>query len=140
MYSESGIFKLYIADVGLLGAMSDLDAKTLIEGNEIFREFKGSLTEQYVLQQLVTLKDISAYYWSAETATAEIDFVLQYEGKVVPLEVKAEENLKAKSLRAYSDKFHPPIAVRTSLSDFRKEEWLTNLPLYALHLIRDLFE
>lgn len=138
-YSESGIFKLYIADVGLLGAMSDLDAKTLIEGNEVFREFKGSLTEQYVLQQLVTLKDISAYYWSAETATAEIDFVLQYEGKVVPLEVKAEENLKAKSLRIYSDKFHPPIAVRTSLSEFRKEEWLTNLPLYALHLIRDLF-
>jgi predicted AAA+ superfamily ATPase len=137
-YAGENIFKLYLADVGLLGAMNDLDAKTLLEGNEVFLEFKGALTEQYVLQQLVTLKETSVYYWSAETAMAEIDFVLQYAGKVIPLEVKAAENLKAKSLRVYSDKFHPHIAVRTSMSDFRKEEWFINLPLYAINMVTNL--
>lgn len=139
-YAEESIFKLYIVDVGLLGAMTQLDAKTLLEGNDMFQEFKGSLTEQYVLQQLTTLEDMSIYYWTSESTNAEVDFVLQHRGKVVPLEVKAEENLKAKSLRAYTDKYQPPIAIRASMSDFRKEERLTNLPLYAIHLIGNLID
>ena len=139
-YAEESIFKLYIVDVGLLGAMTDLDSKTLLEGNDLFQEFKGAMTEQYVLQQLVTLKDTAIYYWTSDTAIAEVDFVLQYTGKIVPMEVKAEENLKAKSLRSYVDRYHPPTAIRASMSDFRKEEWLTNIPLYAIHLVTHLID
>jgi len=137
-YAEESIFKLYIADVGLLSAMTALDARTLLEGNDLFEEFKGALTEQYVLQQLVTLPGVVIYYWAAENARAEIDFVLQYLDKIVPLEVKAEENLKAKSLRSYVESFHPSIAVRTSMSDFRKEAWMTNIPLYAVQEITNI--
>lgn len=139
-YAEESIFKLYIVDVGLLGAMTQIDARTLLEGNDLFREFKGALTEQYVLQQMAALGDLSVYYWTSESTNAEVDFVLQHAGKVAPLEVKAEENLKAKSLRAYVEKYRPSIAVRTSLSDFRTDDWLTNLPLYAIHLIDDLID
>lgn len=131
-YAEESAFKLFTADIGLLGAMTNLDARTLLEGNDMFMEFKGALTEQYVLQQLVTIKEITPYYWSAENARAEVDFIFQFAGKVVPLEVKAEENLRARSLRVYSDKFRPAIAIRTSMSDFRNENWLINLPLYAI--------
>ncbi len=131
-YEDLSAFKLFMLDVGLLGAMVDLDVKTLLEGNSIFEEFKGSITEQYVLQQLVTMKDMPVYYWSAPKATAEIDFLIQYEGKIIPLEVKAEENLKAKSLKSFCEKYKPSIAIRTSMSGFRKEEWLINLPLYGI--------
>jgi uncharacterized protein len=132
VYEDLSAFKLFLADVGLLAAMTDLDLKSLLEGNIIFEEFKGALTEQYVLQQLVAQKDISIYYWSAENARAEIDFLIQVEGQVLPIEVKAAENLKAKSLKVYHQKFLPALAIRTSMSDFRKEEWMTNLPLYAI--------
>lgn len=131
-YEDLSAFKLFIHDVGLLSAMSDLDVRTLIEGNAIFSEFKGALTEQYVLQQLKTKKEIVINYWSAERASAEIDFLIQHEGRIIPLEVKAEENLKAKSLKSYYQKFSPPVSIRTSMSDFRNEGWLTNLPLYAI--------
>jgi predicted AAA+ superfamily ATPase len=131
-YAEQSAFKLFIVDTGLLAAMSDLDVRSLLEGNEIFMEFKGALTEQYVLQQLVTIREITLHYWSAENARAEVDFIFQFAGEIVPLEVKAAENLKAKSLRIYSDKFQPAVAIRTSTSDFRKESWLVNLPLYAI--------
>ena len=131
-YEDLSAFKLFIHDVGLLSAMSDLDVRTLIEGNAIFSEFKGALTEQYVLQQLKTKKEIVIKYWSAERASAEIDFLIQHKGRIIPLEVKAEENLKAKSLKSYYQKFSPPVSIRTSMSDFRNEGWLTNLPLYAI--------
>ncbi|MCC8199957.1 MAG: ATP-binding protein [Tannerellaceae bacterium] len=131
-YVDNSAFKLYIVDVGLLGAMGDIDVKTLLEGNTIFEEFKGALTEQYVLQQLIINPDMPIYYWSAETGVAELDFVVQYAGKVIPIEVKAEENLQAKSLKSYCQKYNPEIALRTSMSDYRKEEWLTNIPLYAI--------
>jgi uncharacterized protein len=101
-------FKLFIADVGILGAMGDIDVRTLIEGNVIFEEFKGALTEQYVLQQLITIKDLVVNYWSAERSSAEIDFLVQYSGKVIPVEVKAEENLQAKSLKSFCQKYSPP--------------------------------
>jgi uncharacterized protein len=131
-YEDFSAFKLFVADVGLLGAMCDIDVKVLLEGNVIFEEFKGALTEQYVLQQLILLPDIAVYYWSAERSTSELDFLVQYRGEVIPIEVKAEENLQAKSLKTFYLKYSPTIAVRTSMSDFRKESWLTNLPLYAI--------
>jgi predicted AAA+ superfamily ATPase len=136
-YEDMSAFKLFLVDVGLLAAMADLDVKTLLEGNNIFEEFKGALTEQYVLQQLVSRKEAGIYYWSPENARSEIDFLIQYAGNVVPIEVKAEENLKSKSLRVYCDKFNPKTAIRTSMSDFRKEDWMVNLPLYT---ISEVFE
>ncbi|MDR3237595.1 MAG: ATP-binding protein [Spirochaetia bacterium] len=131
-YEDFSAFKLFLSDVGLLAAMASLDVKVLLEGSRIFEEFKGSLTEQYVLQQLVTNKNLNIYYWSAERSDAEIDFLVQYKNKIIPVEVKAEENLQAKSLRYFVQKNNSPAAVRTSMSDFKKEAWLTNLPLYAV--------
>lgn len=137
-YEDYNAFKLFIADVGLMGAMGDIDVRTLLEGNMIFEEFKGALTEQYVLQQLASIRDLVIYYWSAERSTAEIDFLIQYSGEVVPIEVKAEENLQAKSLKAFCQKYSPQTAIRTSMSDFRKEDWLTNLPLYSISELVEL--
>ncbi len=137
-YEDIGSFKLFIVDVGLLGAMGDIDVRTLINGNVIFEEFKGALTEQYVLQQLTTISGMVINYWSAEKSKAEIDFLVQYSGKAIPIEVKAEENLQAKSLKSFCQKYTPSLAVRTSMSDFRAEDWLTNLPLYAISEITAL--
>lgn len=137
-YEDYGTFKLFLADVGLLGAMGDIDIRTLIEGNMIFEEFKGAMTEQYVMQQLTTISDLAIYYWSAERSTAEIDFLVQSSGEVIPIEVKAEENLQAKSLKTFCQKYSPKTAIRTSMSDFRKEDWLTNLPLYAISELTEL--
>ena len=134
-YQDMNAFKLFVLDVGLLSAISNLDLKSILEGNKIFEEFKGALTEQYVLQQLVTNKDIIPYYWSAEKSTGEIDFIFQSDSDVVPLEVKAAENLQAKSLKSYCTKYCPQHAIRTSMSDYRKEDWLINLPLYAVNVI-----
>jgi len=137
-YVDNAAFKLYTMDVGLLAAMGDIEVKTLLEGNAIFEEFKGSLTEQYVLQQLKVNPDMPVYYWSAETGVAEVDFVIQFSGKVIPIEVKAEENLHAKSLRSYYQKYNPEITLRTSMSDYRKEGWLINIPLYAIGELTNL--
>ncbi|GAC1420257.1 MAG: ATP-binding protein [Flavisolibacter sp.] len=136
-YEEFSVFKIFLVDIGLLTAMTDLDAKTLLEGNKIFEEFKGSLTEQYVFQQLYVHKDASIYYWSPDSR-AEIDFLVQYSGEVIPVEVKAEENLHAKSLKVYCQKFNPKFALRTSMSDYRNEEWMRNIPLYAINSLFEL--
>ena len=132
-YEDRNAFKLFLADIGLLAAMGDIDSKTLLEGNAIFSEFKGALTEQYVLQQLNSTNEYVIYYWSAERSASEVDFIVQYKDLVVPIEVKAEENLQAKSLKVYVEKFKPKVSIRTSMSDFRKQDWLTNLPLYAIN-------
>ncbi|NYI50824.1 putative AAA+ superfamily ATPase [Macellibacteroides fermentans] len=137
-YEDPGAFKLFIVDVGLLGAMGDIDVKTLLEGNVIFEEFKGALTEQYVLQQLMMKEDLAIYYWTSGTSTAELDFMIQYAGKVVPIEVKAEENLQAKSLKAFYQRYAPDTSIRTSMSDFRQEEWLVNIPLYAIGTLPEI--
>ena len=137
-YEDSNSFRLFMVDIGLLSAMGDIDSKTLIEGNAIFSEFKGALTEQYVLQQLISSEEYVIYYWSAERSTAEVDFVVQYNGMAIPIEVKAEENLHAKSLKVYNEKFTPKLAIRTSMSDFRLQDWLTNLPLYAISELKML--
>ncbi|MDD4108219.1 MAG: ATP-binding protein [Prolixibacteraceae bacterium] len=131
-YEDYNAFKLFIVDVGLLGAMGNLDRRTLIEGNVIFEEFKGALTEQYVLQQLNTIPDLVIYYWSSDRSAAEIDFLVQFRDKVIPVEVKAEENLQAKSLKSFCRKYSPELAIRTSMSDYRKDDWLTNIPLYSV--------
>ena len=130
-YADNG-FKMFLLDVGLLGAMSSLDAQSLLKGNELFSEFKGALTEQYVAQQLRSESGLTPFYWSAERATAEVDFLFQQGMELYPLEVKAEENLKAKSLKVYFDRFQPRLAIRSSMSDYRREDWLLNLPLYGL--------
>jgi len=131
-YIDFSAFKLFFVDVGLLNAMGNVDVKTLIEGNSIFEEFKGAITEQFVLQQLIADK-IKVYYWSSEKSKAEIDFIIQYKNFVVPIEVKAEENLQSKSLKVFCEKYKPQFAIRTSMSDFRKENWLTNISLYAIN-------
>lgn len=137
-YEELNTFKLFMLDIGLLGALTDLDARTLLEGNTVFTEFKGALTEQYVYQQLRTMNDLPVYYWSAGNARSEVDFLLQHNGQIIPLEVKAEENLHAKSLRVFCEKYKPALAVRSSMSGYRKEDWMTNLPLYAVSTITQL--
>ena len=134
-YMEMDAFKIYMLDIGLLIAMTDLDASVIIDGNRIFTEFKGALTEQYVLQQLISQLGIEPYYYTSANSTGEIDFVLQASTSVIPLEVKAEENLKAKSLKAFCEKYHPQYAVRTSMSDYREQDWMTNIPLYNIDRI-----
>lgn len=134
-YADFDAFKLFLLDVGLLNAIGNLNQKILLEKNNILTEFKGALTEQFVCQQLKIKKEI--YYWSAFNATAEIDFVLQDKNEIVPIEVKAEENLKAKSLKLYVEKFTPKTAIRTSMNKYREESWLTNIPLYAIGEIVD---
>ncbi len=137
-YEDLSAFKLFLVDVGLLAAMGDIDAKTLLEGNAIFSEFKGALSEQYVIQELISAGDFVVYYWTAKRATAEVDFVLQYQGMVLPVEVKAEENLQSKSLKVFYQKFSPPVALRLSMSDYRVRDWLVNVPLYAVSTIETL--
>ena len=135
-YEDFNSFKLFVLDVGLLGAMTDLQADTIIDGNRIFEEFKGAIAEQYVLQQFKTIKDLPVFYWSNETSRAEIDFVIQIESDVVPVEVKAERNLQAKSLKVYMEKFKPNYAIRTSMADYKKTDNLIDLPLYLLEVIK----
>ncbi len=137
-YVDLSAFKLFLVDIGLLNAMGDLDVKTLLEGSRIFEEFKGALTEQFVLQQLILEKEFTICYWSPDRSVSEIDFTIQFSGKIIPVEVKAEENLKAKSLRFYCQKYEPLLAIRTSMSDYRNEGSFTNLPLYAINALKKL--
>jgi predicted AAA+ superfamily ATPase len=135
-YEDMKAFKLFLVDVGLLSCMMRLRQDTLIAGNELFREFKGALTEQYVLQQFKTLKGIETYYWTNEHGSAEVDFVIDDGSRIIPVEVKAEVNLQAKSLKTYCEKFRPETAIRTSMSNYKREDWLLNLPLWATETIR----
>ena len=129
-YEDTKAFKLFILDVGLLCALSKLPARTLIDGDKIFSEFNGALAEQYVLQQLKTLEDMEVAYWISKSGNAEIDFVIQTDGYVIPVEVKATTNLQAKSLKVYRGKFEPKISIRTSLADFEINNGLYNIPLF----------
>lgn len=131
-YIDFSSFKLYLLDVGLLGALSELDAASILEGNDIFVEFKGALTEQYILQQIVSDTNYKPYYYAGEKSTYEVDFLVQKGKGIVPIEVKAEENLRAQSLKVFCEKFKPEYAVRTSMSGYRQQEWMTNIPLFAI--------
>ncbi|MCD8231005.1 MAG: ATP-binding protein [Clostridiales bacterium] len=125
-------FKLFFVDVGLLGCMAGLHRQTILDGNDIFTEFKGALAEQYVMQQLVTVSALNVYYYTNERGSCEIDFLIDNGVAVTPVEVKAEVNLRAKSLQTYRDKYRPKKSVRTSMADYREQDWLLNLPLYAI--------
>ena len=128
---EMNSFKMFTLDVGLLGAKANIHAKVLLDGCRIFEEFKGALTEQFVAQQLKA-SDRELYYYSTENSSGEIDFVIQQEMLCVPIEVKAEENLRARSLRAFCDKYKPEIAIRSSMSNYREQDWMVNVPLFVL--------
>lgn len=134
-YVDQKAFKLFVVDVGLLGCMTGLSPKILLDGNDLFTKFKGALTEQYVCQQLKTLENLSIYYYTNDRGSCEVDFVVDTGERTVPVEVKAEVNLKAKSLKTYYEKYQPEISIRTSMADYRPEEWLMNLPLYAIEEI-----
>ncbi len=131
-YEDLKAFKLYLVDVGLLACMTGLGQRTLLEENELFMEFKGALTEQFVLQQLKTDEKLAIYYFTNERGSCEIDFLLDDGENILPVEVKAAENLRSKSLRAYYEKYRPEVSLRISMSDYREQDWLTNLPLYTL--------
>lgn len=131
-YEDLKAFKLFLADVGLLGCMVRLNQSVLLDRNELFKEFKGALTEQYVLQQLKTVKGVDTYYWTNDRGNAEIDFLIDTGNEIVPIEVKAETNLKAKSLKTFCEKYNPKMAIRTSMTDYKQEDWLLNLPLWAV--------
>ena len=134
-YEDLKAFKLFIVDVGLLGCMTGLRQRTLLDGDDLFVEFKGALTEQYVCQQLKTVEDLGIYYYTNDRGSCEIDFVVDNGEQIVPIEVKAETNLRAKSLKTYRERFGPELSVRTSMADYKKEDWLLNLPLYAIENI-----
>jgi len=132
-YKDLSAFKLFMVDLGLLSAMASLDAKTLISGNDFFREFKGALTEQYVLQQLMLYSEqLNICYWSKESGTNEVDFIIQLANEIIPIEVKASTNLQAKSLKYYIDEFTPKKAFRFSGATFKQNEITTDIPLYNI--------
>lgn len=137
-YQDFCAFKLFVVDVGLLGAMCKLSAKILLNKNVLFEELKGALTEQYVLQQLMVNPENDVFYWSADNATAELDFIVQKEENIIPIEVKAEENLQAKSLKVFCNKYEVGCGVRISMSDYREQDWMINVPLYNINRIYDI--
>ena len=130
-YMEMNSFKMFMFDVGLLTAKTGLSARLLLEGSRIFEEFKGALTEQYVAQELHAA-GYPLYYFATARSTGEIDFMLQGDLDCVPIEVKAEQNLRARSLKAFCDKYKPGMEIRSSMSNYKQEDWLTNVPLYML--------
>lgn len=131
-YIDFTSFKLFMLDIGLLGAMAELDADTIINGNEVFVEFKGALAEEYVLQQIVSSTPYTAYYYSGDKAVYETDFLIQKNSSVIPIEVKAEDNIKSKSLKVFYDKFKPEYAIRLSTLDYIVQDWMVNIPLWAI--------
>lgn len=134
-YEDLSAFKLFMLDCGLMGAQANVAAKRILIGDDIFKEYKGAFTEQYVLQQFVAMDDMHPYYYSNDNSTMEIDFIVQHADHVIPIEVKAEENLRSKSLRSYINR-HPELhGIRFSMSNYREQEWMTNIPLYAVTAI-----
>lgn len=131
-YEDMASFKLFLLDCGLLGALSETPPEQILIGDNVFEEYKGAFTENYVLQQLKSLPSTFVYYYSNDNSTLEIDFVVQHEAHVIPIEVKAEENLRAKSLRQFVTDNSGLHGVRFSMSDYREQDWLTNVPLWAV--------
>lgn len=135
-YIDPKAFKLFFIDIGLLCCMSGVSHHAILDGNSLFTEFKGALTEQFVCQQFLSKNISQIVYYSNEKNTCEVDFVISLNGEIVPIEVKAEKNLKAKSLKATHDKFNFNRAFRFSMADFKEEEWITNYPLYAVEEVK----
>lgn len=131
-YEDMSSFKLFLLDCGLLGALSETPPEQILIGDNVFEEYKGAFTENYVLQQLKSLPHTFVYYYSNDNSTLEIDFVVQHDTHIIPIEVKAEENLRAKSLRQFVTDNPGLHGVRFSMSDYREQDWLTNVPLWAV--------
>jgi predicted AAA+ superfamily ATPase len=148
-YQEHKIFKLYFPDIGLLSALTRLELKSYIDADEkIFSHYKGALTEQFVLQELqAAYPRLPIFYWANDKNTAEVDFVVQYDDRIIPIEVKSgrEEpsslrssaegsggNVRAKRLKLYQDTFNPPVAIRSSLNDYHRGAVLHDIPLYMI--------
>ncbi|GHT47442.1 hypothetical protein AGMMS49936_08170 [Endomicrobiia bacterium] len=140
-YRETA-FKLYMLDVGLLSAKAGLTIQNLVDTNqELFSHFKGALTEQYVLQELTSIEiRPQIFYWANDRSkgTAEVDFIIQINGNVIPIEAKSSINLQAKSLKAYIDYYKPDIAVRTSLARYNKSKTIYDIPLYLIGQLADI--
>lgn len=134
-FEDINSFKLYLLDIGLMGAMSGLSATTITQGNDLFLQYKGALTEQFVLQEMQTLNSLEIHYWTPDESIAEMDFVIQKEEQIIPIEVKAERHLKAKSIAIYIQQNHPKNVIRTSLSPYHLSEHITDIPLYAFYSI-----
>lgn len=132
-YAAMDVFKLYLLDIGLLNAMAELSEQILLNHNQVLTEFKGAFSEQYVCQELFVRKEV--YYWSAPNASAGIDFLIQDDQAIIPIEVKAEENLKSKSLKVFEDTFNTQRAIRTTMSRYRSQDWMSNIPLYAVMVL-----
>jgi len=134
-YQDLAVFKLFMVDVGLLGASAGLSAAALIEGNRIMTEFKGALTEQYVMQELKTLNLDYIGYWTNERSTTEVDFVIQKENSVIPIEVKSGENLRSRSFTLFCQNFSPDKALKTSALPYREDKTVLNVPLYGISAV-----
>ena len=139
-YEELNSFKIYMNDVGFLTALSNTDIRTIINNNDFFVEFKGTLSEQYVLQQILSCTNFKPCYYSTPNSSGEIDFLIQNKDQIIPIEVKSGENLQAKSLKAFHQKYQNKYSIRTSLLDFKIDDWLINIPLYAISLIKDVLD
>ena len=139
-YQDFNAFKLYLLDVGLLCAMAEIDVQVILSGNDILKEFKGALTEEFVLTEIKSNINVPIFYWSADRGTAELDYIIQLKNQNIPIEVKASENLQAKSLKTFVEKYHTEVNIRTSMSDYRKEEWLINIPLYLIGNVNNLID
>ncbi len=131
-YEDVSAFKLFILDVGLLGALSEMEPDQMLISNKVMTESKGAFTENYVLCQLFCQQNVYTYYYSREDARLEIDFLVQHHGVIIPIEVKAEENLRSKSLRAFIDSHKELRAIRFSMSPYREQDWMRNIPLYGV--------
>ena len=131
-YEDFNAFKLYLLDVGLLGALSEIEPAQMLLSNDSLTECKGALTENYVLCQMKCIDELYTYYYSREDSKLEVDFVVQHNGKVTPIEVKAEENLRSKSLKTFMSSHTDLMAIRFSMSKYKEQEWMKNVPLYGI--------
>ena len=132
-YREDNIFKLFLLDIGLLGSLLNISQRTIVEGNRLFSEYNGAFVENYVAQELIANNHKELYYWTSNTS-AEVDFIISYNEQIFPIEVKAGISKKKKSLRIYGEKYHPPILSRSTLMNFKKDNYICNYPLYAVSL------
>lgn len=135
-YEDVSAYKLFLLDVGLLGAMNDLDSRSLLENDKLFNDYNGSITEQYVLQEFKTIGELPVFYWASNRA--ELDFLIQYQNNIIPVEAKATVNLQAKSLKSFRQKYEPKISIRTSLADYEENNGLFNIPLYDIENVKEI--
>ena len=135
-FEDVSAYKLFLLDVGLLGAMNDLDSRSLLENDKLFNDYNGSITEQYVLQEFKTIGELPVFYWASNRA--ELDFLIQYQNNIIPVEAKATINLQAKSLKSFRQKYEPKISIRTSLADFEENTGLFNIPLYDIENVKEI--